>query len=179
MNSLLTDEAKREMKPYSDITIRGVATSCGNMPIDAPLFSPIVGEIIWTGGSVAEWDLPMTPYFRNILNLFPWGVYDVPDGVNYKSIRMLDASHIGAGFLDEALTWLDDAVRHHEGPILVHCQAGINRSNLVVAAFLVTRLGWEPRDTIDHIREQRCAAALCNPAFEGYIMGLGSDANVN
>jgi len=119
----------------------------------------------------------MTPYFRHILNLYPWMKYEVPEGVDYKELRMLDSHHIDTAFIDSAMEWLQAAFDADDGPILVHCQAGINRSNLTMATFLVTRLGWDPAGVIDHIRQMRCATALCNPAFEDYVRGLTSAAH--
>jgi protein-tyrosine phosphatase len=160
-----------ELKQYDDIRIGGLATSCGNAPVDTALFSEIMDSKVWVGGSVAEWNRPMTPFFRHILNLYPWMTYDVPTGVNYKELRMLDSHHIDTGFLEEAGEFLDNAV-YKPGPVLIHCQAGINRSNFVLAYWLVTRNGWTPDEAIDRIRERRGPTSLCNPSFESYIRGL-------
>lgn len=160
-----------ELKPYEDIRIGGVATACGNAPVDTTLFSEIIDGKLWTGGSVTEWGRPMTPFFRHILNLYPWGHYEVPPGVNYKELRMLDSHSIDHGFLAEATDFIDNAFSM-PGPILVHCQAGLNRSNFTTAYWMVTRNGEKPDDAIRLIRERRSAAALCNPAFEEYIRSL-------
>jgi protein-tyrosine phosphatase len=54
-----------------------------------------------------------------------------------------------------------------EGTVFVHCQAGLNRSSLVIAASLLgsgeVATGQE---AIDVIRARRDPACLCNPAFE-------------
>lgn len=52
--------------------------------------------------------------------------------------------------------------------VFVRCQAGYNRSGLVVALTLLA-LGYTADDAIALIRRRRSRYALCNPAFVGYI----------
>lgn len=54
--------------------------------------------------------------------------------------------------------------------VLVRCQAGLNRSGLVVGAVL-TQLGHDPDDALARIRDRRGAMALCNPTFATYLLG--------
>jgi hypothetical protein len=159
------------MEPYKNIRIGGIATSCGNAPVDAPLFSEIIPDL-WTGGSVAEWYKPMTPYFQHILNLYPWMPYQVPYETNYMELRMLDGHHIDEGFITKALEFVADAFDNGVGPVLIHCQAGINRSNLVAASAMVRLFGFSSEEAISIIRTKRCATALCNPTFEAYVRSL-------
>ena len=51
---------------------------------------------------------------------------------------------------------------------LVRCQAGYNRSGLVVALALIKR-GYRPDDAIRLLRERRSSWVLCNPAFVDYL----------
>lgn len=53
--------------------------------------------------------------------------------------------------------------------ILVRCQAGYNRSGLVVALALI-ELGWTPEQAIGQIRAKRSIWALHNIDFVRYIM---------
>lgn len=55
--------------------------------------------------------------------------------------------------------------------VLVRCQAGLNRSGLVVALVLY-RDGWAMDDIIERIRERRSPYALCNPFFVEYLQQL-------
>lgn len=59
--------------------------------------------------------------------------------------------------------------------VLVRCQAGLNRSGLVVAVAL-KYLGWRPADAITRVRERRSPRALFNEHFVGYIDPLGGRA---
>jgi hypothetical protein len=54
------------------------------------------------------------------------------------------------------------------GPVLVHCQAGLNRSSLVAARALMLD-GRTAGDAIRTVREKRSPACLCNRAFEDYL----------
>ena len=52
----------------------------------------------------------------------------------------------------------------------MHCQAGLNRSSLVVAiALLLSGEVSTGQEAIDLIREKRDPACLCNPAFEKWV----------
>lgn len=53
--------------------------------------------------------------------------------------------------------------------VLVRCQAGYNRSGLVVALALLDMDYGDPDEIIALIREKRSKWALCNPHFVDYI----------
>lgn len=55
--------------------------------------------------------------------------------------------------------------------VLVRCQAGLNRSGLVVALVLYKH-GWDVGEAIERIREKRSPYALCNSSFERYLRSL-------
>ncbi len=55
--------------------------------------------------------------------------------------------------------------------VLVRCQAGLNRSGLVMALMLI-KDGLSPREAIDLIRSRRSPYALCNLDFEDWLLGL-------
>lgn len=52
--------------------------------------------------------------------------------------------------------------------VLVRCQAGLNRSGLVVG-FALMELGYAPRAAIAQIRLRRSPDALCNKEFVRYL----------
>lgn len=58
-----------------------------------------------------------------------------------------------------------------QGPTLVHCAAGINRSALVLALALVHD-GMTPEDAIKLIREKRSDLCLSNKTFEQWLLNL-------
>ena len=55
--------------------------------------------------------------------------------------------------------------------VLVRCQAGINRSGLVMALMLI-RDGYTAEAAIDLMRHKRGEAVLANQHFEQWLMGL-------
>jgi len=87
------------------------------------------------------------------------------------------------GFYDSSLTDFDpvenllDIVKmaHKDWKsgkrVLIRCQAGLNRSGLVMALVLI-RDGYEPADAIKLMREKRSSWVLCNKNFERYLLGL-------
>lgn len=53
--------------------------------------------------------------------------------------------------------------------VLIRCQAGWNRSGLIMALVLI-REGYEPAEAINMIRRERSEFALCNPEFVKFLM---------
>lgn len=65
------------------------------------------------------------------------------------------------------------AISHREWKsgkrVLIRCQAGLNRSGLVMALVLI-RDGYTAAEAIHLIRSQRGQAALCNRTFEKWLL---------
>ena len=57
--------------------------------------------------------------------------------------------------------------------VLIRCQAGLNRSGLVMALVLM-RDGHSASDAIELIRSRRGDIALCNRTFEQWLLTVGS-----
>lgn len=55
--------------------------------------------------------------------------------------------------------------------VLIRCQAGWNRSGLIMALVLM-REGYSAQQAIDLIRKQRSKNALCNPRFVAWLLSL-------
>ncbi|NBW73257.1 MAG: hypothetical protein EBR26_02460 [Microbacteriaceae bacterium] len=55
--------------------------------------------------------------------------------------------------------------------VLIRCQAGLNRSGLIMALVLI-REGYSPNEAIELIRDKRCESALCNDKFVSYLQHL-------
>jgi protein-tyrosine phosphatase len=53
--------------------------------------------------------------------------------------------------------------------VLIRCQAGLNRSGLVMALTLI-RERYSPQDAIDLMRQQRGPDAICNRTFERWLL---------
>lgn len=57
--------------------------------------------------------------------------------------------------------------------VLIHCQAGLNRSGLTTAQVLM-RDGYSAAAAIALLREKRCDMVLCNDAFERWLLDANS-----
>jgi len=55
--------------------------------------------------------------------------------------------------------------------VLIRCQAGLNRSGLIMALVLI-KDGFSPKEAIDLIRARRSPYALCNADFVRYLENL-------
>jgi hypothetical protein len=58
--------------------------------------------------------------------------------------------------------------------VLIRCQAGLNRSGIVMALVLI-RDGYSPADAITLMREKRSEAVLCNQAFARWLLSLDAE----
>jgi protein-tyrosine phosphatase len=127
---------------------------------DAPLISHIVDNL-WQGG--CEDGVDLDDDFAVVVSLYPWGKYNIHPDTTRVEIEMYD-DHDGVSEND--LFTASDAVLSglERGKVLVHCQAGLNRSGLV-AGFTLMRLGWSAQDAIDHLRRTRSNLVLCNKTF--------------
>ena len=143
--------------------IEGIARM-GNKPFKVTLFSHIVGNL-WTGGCPVS-EAPKE--FKFIVSLYPWGIYNSHDHQVYTETALFDSEE---GVDEERVYLLAQYVNEclKLGPTLVHCQAGLNRSALVAATALIMG-GMKPVDAIALLREKRCDAVLCNPAFEKWLL---------
>ena len=151
-----TDPTNRRM--------RGVAYH-GNTPFDVPYVSKLAYNL-WQGG--CEDGLVLPEFIDHVVSLYPWERYTIKHEVLSESyFAMYDS-------LDQAFDQVDEIARHinncrHTGPVLVHCQAGLNRSSLVAArALFLSGIGTGD-EIVERIREARSPACLCNPAFEAEV----------
>ena len=147
--------------------IEGMARE-GNTLFSCPLISQ-VEDNLWQGGCVNGVNLQ--GYFRHIVSLYPWERY-VPGGDldSFVEVRLYDGPRVP----DEAqlyaiAEWINVCKAH--GRILVHCQAGLNRSALLTALSLVLA-GSTPADAIRRLRDSRSPAVLCNKRFEEWLLCL-------
>jgi hypothetical protein len=114
---------------------------------------------------------PPVPRFDKIMNLFPWGKYVVPELTEMVEITAFDGSEIDFDIFKESalrvIEWLNEG---HQ--VLVHCQAGLNRSSFVIALILMEKYKMSPDEAINHIRKSRSPLCLCNDHFRQYLEGL-------
>lgn len=110
--------------------------------------------------------------FDVVMSLYHDPSYDPDPDVEHHTYRIADAD------LDvEHHTHLDSLADLVEADVklgkkvLVRCQAGINRSSLIVALVLI-RNGWTADDAIRHMRQKRSPYVLFNKSFVEYIRSV-------
>lgn len=148
--------------------MRGTATH-GLTPFDVPFVSQITDDL-WTGG--CENGLVLPDHIQHVVSLYPWERYSAHHDVrSMLAVRMYDdLAGPDLDQLDAIASWVN--ICRSTGATLVHCQAGLNRSNLVAARALMLE-GMTARAAIDLLRERRSPAVLCNPTFEHLLLAFG------
>lgn len=147
--------------------MRGVAVH-GDAEFDVPFMSQIEGNL-WQGGCANGLVLP--PFIEHVVSLYKWERYTVQARlVTFEEVTMYDS--LDGPDHDEVvrLATLVNELRA-QGPTLVHCQAGLNRSGLVAGVALVLA-GRTPAQALELLRESRSPAVLCNPVFEEWLLAF-------
>lgn len=152
--------------------IRGTSVHGGYF--DVPLMSQIT-EQLWVGGTPAGFEEFLknedgSPKFDAIFSMYPWETYRSPKGTTKKEWKLYDDVNQELGpqiesIADEIAAALSEGKR-----VYVHCQAGLNRSNLCAAVALAKHTGEDPNSIVDMLREKRgTTEVLGNPAFEKFV----------
>lgn len=127
------------------------------------LISHVEGNL-WTGGCIGGVRLPDD--FRNVISLYPWEQYVIGPGTVRHEVRMYDSLDQAFDQVDEIAQMVIAALKL--GKLLVHCQAGLNRSGLITARALIL-MGRSADEAISLLREKRSPAVLCNQHFEDWL----------
>jgi len=155
-------------KEYDPTLQRMIGTAIhGNTPFDVPFISQIKGNL-WQGGCQNGLILPH--FFKHIISLYPWESYKIKHEVRSRlEIVMYDSLDQSMEQVDALAAWVVACV--NDGPTLVHCQAGLNRSSLVAGRSLML-MGFKGWEAVKLLREQRSPACLCNSAFERHLKDM-------
>ena len=139
---------------------------------------------LWQGGTddydvigrAAVGERPTRADFDSVYTLYgnangaDWGM---------KEVRFAFLDHDMTDFDPQTDLWLPVAEAHADWKagkrVLIRCQAGLNRSGLVMALVLI-REGFSPAAAIDLMREKRGDAAMCNHIFERWLL---NEANLD
>jgi protein-tyrosine phosphatase len=115
-------------------------------------------------------DLP----FDSIVTMYAWArpadwnVQEFRYGVPDASIKDIDLNR-----LRQAVEFGYDRWKQGDR-LLVRCQAGLNRSGLVMALILI-KDGYTPYQAIDLIRQRRTDIALFNENFVNWLLSSGAN----
>lgn len=135
------------------------------MDFDVPFMSHITGNL-WVGGCTNGLILPAE--IKHLVSLYVWEEYIVQHDLGSKLVVcMYDSLDQAMGQVKGIAAWVNSCLE--DGPTLVHCQAGLNRSNLVAATALIEN-GMNPAHAINFLRERRSNAVLCNDAFCDWLL---------
>ena len=128
-------DIQTNVKKEKDPTIQRMSGHAihGNTPFDVPFISQIEDNL-WQGGCQNGLQLPT--FFKHIVSLYPWEQYQIKhDMDSIVSVKMYDSLDQAFDQVDAIANWIN--VCKKTGPVLVHCQAGLNRSSLVAARSLM------------------------------------------
>lgn len=97
---------------------------------------------------------------NEVTEQFAWHYRAIPDGKNVPAEKVSAIVQEVRSLLRSGLT------------VLLHCNAGRNRSGLIAALVLRDSLACSGYEALDFVRECR-PRAVANPAFERYIVEVG------
>ena len=142
------------------------------MSLDA--FRSLIADNLWMGATPAHNGGEVPEDIHTIINLYPWEPYQLHDHQVFTQVMMLDSDELPDVRL---LFMLARHVLHARdiGPVLVHCQVGMNRSGLVTALAL-REAGMTSKEAIALIREKRDPLCLSNRTFEEWLLSLDEGA---
>ena len=145
----------------------GVAVH-GHTPFDVPFISEIVPGF-YQGG--CERGLILPKEIEHVVSLYKWERYAKHRNLlTFHEVTMYDDNEgPDRDNIIELATLVNDCRK--QGPTLVHCQAGLNRSGLVAGTALVLS-GMSPQRAIAKLRESRSPAVLCNRTFENWLLNF-------
>jgi hypothetical protein len=155
---------------FSEYRMTGYVSHAMRKGMDPKLDCALITHVkdgLWQGGCFNGIQLPEG--FDRVYSLYPWEQYLLPEGCERVEHKMYDA-------LDQACDEAVELARRINADldagltVLVHCQAGLNRSGLVTALVLMQQ-GMAAGDAIRLLREQRSHLVLCNDAFEAFLVG--------
>lgn len=127
---------------------------------------PIINHVkdnLFHGGYVENLDLG--DRFDSIVSLYQWETYPTK-GVTY-TYEMYDGGKVDVETIEDAASQVQACLDNGD-TVLVHCQAGLNRSGVVVALVLM-RQGMTADAAINLLRSQRSSQVLCNISFENWL----------
>lgn len=145
----------------------------GEIDFDVPFMTEVT-DTLYHGGCVDGLILPK--HIKHVVALYVRERYITEHRLDTALyVTMEDSTEQHFDQLDMLAQWVNHC--RATGPVLVHCQAGLNRSSLVIARALYrsendvsgpTRLPGS--EIVNLLRAKRSPAVLCNPSFEKEVM---------
>lgn len=157
----------QETTDFSSHHIEGYAQAAIEAGREAYFKVPLISEVLpglWQGGCKDGVALPED--FDFVVSLYPWEQYHLgpkTQRVEQREFDSADVPDVGS------LVDLAYAAWQAGQKVLIHCQAGLNRSGLTTAQVLM-RDGYTAADAIALLRKGRCDMVLCNAAFVSWLL---------
>lgn len=150
--------------------IEGYARAAMEAGDDGHFNAPLISHIednLYVGGCING--VRLDDDFQTVVSLYKWERYELGPDTERIEVEMYDAGEIpDVDQLHELAQIVSDAL-DRGGKVLVHCQAGLNRSNLVTALALIKR-GRTAAEAMALLREKRSPVVLCNRAFSRWLV---------
>ena len=122
---------------------------------------------LYQGGCMVS-GLVLPERFRAHVCLYDGDVYEVSNPeVECLAVRMEDSHDQDMSEVDTTARWIVE--RLDDGAVLVNCQAGLNRSGVVVARTLMFTEGMSADQAVETVRAGRSPLALCNSHFVAWL----------
>lgn len=150
--------------------IEGYARAAQERGQDGHFSAPLISHIednLYVGGCIDG--VRLDDDWQTVVSLYKWERYALGPNTERFEVEMYDAGEVPDETQLHALAATVVASLARGGKVLVHCQAGLNRSNLVTALALI-KMGRTPADAIALLREKRSPVVLCNAAFESWLL---------
>lgn len=156
--------------------IEGYAEAALRHGWDAHMFADLLthtythesGGELWQGGCIGGVDLT-DEHFNYIVSLYPWEKYVVDTNETHVTeVTAYDSPTQDPTVFENLGVFVADQVASGS-KVLVHCQAGLNRSGVVTAMALV-QFGFSAVAAIELMREKRSHLVLCNESFEKWVL---------
>lgn len=155
---------------FTDHHIEGYAAAAYERGLPSHFAVPLISHIegnLYMGG--CEDGVPLHDDFDLVVSMYMWEKFRLGPNTERVEFKAYDSEHVPlTPALDAALLAYNALAEGKK--VLIHCQAGLNRSGLV-AALVLMKQGRSAREAIDLLRERRCDLVLCNLAFETYLLG--------
>lgn len=154
--------------------IEGYAIAAREAGKDGHFSAPLISHIednLYVGGCING--VVLDDDWQTVVSLYKWERYRIGPNTERVEVTMYDAGEVPDVGQLHGLADVVSAALDRGGKVLVHCQAGLNRSNLVTALALIKR-GRAPAEAIALLREKRSPVVLCNQAFEAWLLSGGA-----
>lgn len=145
-------------------------TAHKGIKFDVPYMTEILPGL-WQGG--CEDGLVLPQNIQHVVSLYQWEAYRLNrkgQVKTYTTVFMYDSTEhpIDGNYVLKLAEMVN--VCRETGETLVHCQAGLNRSSLIVAlALMIGPEQLTAEMAIDLLRQKRGSAVLCNDAFVDFL----------